>query len=132
MTINDQTKEFIVIQFGLTAFFVQKGTGENDVDVPSPIKYKTFNFYLYPRSETQRFACQGGSMSFLASQNFDFNKLFMDGISFCDLEEASNLREKHESRSLLKSTDVYSDVVVVPPAEESLMQQIRYANAVDC
>lgn len=124
MSINDQTKEYIVIQFGLTAFYANKP--DESADGPSPMKYKTFNFYLYPRAETQRFACQGGAMAFLASQNFDFNKLFADGISFCDLEEAASMREKNDARNLLKSSDSSSDVAV-PLAEEKLLQQIRYS-----
>lgn len=122
--INDQTKDFIVIQFGLTAFYAPKTDEEKDV---VPIKYKTFNFYLYPRAEKQRFACQGGSMSFLASQDFDFNKLFRDGISFCDLDEAGIMREKHEARQLAWSTEVASSDVAVPVAEEKLLHQIRFS-----
>lgn len=123
-SVNEQTNEFIVIQFGLTAFYVPKTGDGGDAGGLETIKYKTFNFYLYPRAESHRFACQGGSLSFLASQNFDFNKLFADGISFCDIEEAARIRERHEARNLSRTTEEYNEVSV-PVAEEKLLQQVR-------
>lgn len=37
-------------------------------------------------------------MTFLAEQNFDFNKLFRQGVSCCIQEEAVKLREKYDER----------------------------------
>lgn len=117
---NEHTKDYIVIQFGLTAFYVPK-SGVDTADGLSAIQYKTFNFYLYPRAESQRFACQGGALAFLSSQNFDFNKLFRDGISFCDLDEAATLRGKQDVQNVIPDAQV-----AVPVAETKRLEKIRF------
>lgn len=66
--------EFLVIQFGLCAFYwdVEKKHYMNDA----------FNFYLFPRGKPgpeKIFMCQSSSLDFLSAQGFDFNKVIRDG-----------------------------------------------------
>lgn len=51
-------------------------------------KNRTYVFYLFPRQINKmapdaRFLCQTSSIEFLASNNFDFNKLFKEGMFIC-------------------------------------------------
>ena len=68
---------------------------------------RAFNFYVWPRPFSRsapdlRFMCQTTSIDFLAAQNFDFNKLFRDGISYlrpCDEERIKeSICEKQQLR----------------------------------
>ena len=49
-----------------------------------------------------RFLCQASSMDFLSKQNFDFNKLFKEGISYLKSDDErklmDSLQEKREMR----------------------------------
>lgn len=89
----DSTQGFILLQFGLTAF---KANTNKYV-------YKSYNIYTYPRSKEITFKCQGESMSFLAENGFDFNRLFRDGISCSTLAYAekrrANLLERQNERA---------------------------------
>lgn len=53
---------------------------------------------MFPQNRDQTFRCSGSSLSFLAEQNFDFNKLFRHGISCCTQDVAVKLREKYDER----------------------------------
>jgi hypothetical protein len=57
-----------------------------------------------------RFLCQASSMDFLSKQNFDFNKLFKEGISYLKSDDEKKLRdsvdEKREMRR--QSNQVFS------------------------
>ncbi|BDA49408.1 Poly(A)-specific ribonuclease PARN [Coccomyxa sp. Obi] len=74
--LAEGAQNFLVSQFGLSFFCWEGG------------KYaaQTFNFYLFPlpmlHGQDKRFLCQAGSMDFLASQGFDFNKFVYEGIPF--------------------------------------------------
>lgn len=113
---------FILIQLGLTCWFV-----ENE-----KYKYKSYNFYVYPRSKKHIFQCQGDAMQFLASNGFDFNKLFLEGISCCGTEEAENLRktisEKQQFRAdILNGDGTEIDVsnhIPIPLEEKDRMDEI--------
>uniref|UniRef100_A0A8K9XS97 Poly(A)-specific ribonuclease PARN n=1 Tax=Oncorhynchus mykiss TaxID=8022 RepID=A0A8K9XS97_ONCMY len=64
---------------------------------------KTFNFYIFPKpfnrtSPDTKFICQSSSIDFLASQGFDFNKVFRHGIPYLNQEEEVQLREQYEER----------------------------------
>ncbi|XP_016117570.1 poly(A)-specific ribonuclease PARN-like [Sinocyclocheilus grahami] len=64
---------------------------------------KAFNFYIFPKpfsrtSPDIKFICQSSSIDFLASQGFDFNKVFRSGIPYLTQEEESQLREQYEER----------------------------------
>ena len=60
------------------------------------------NRFDSPIDPDLRFMCQTTSIDFLAAQNFDFNKLFRDGISYlrpCDEERIKeSICEKQQLR----------------------------------
>lgn len=88
---------------GLTCWFV-----END-----KYKYKSYNFYVYPRSKKHIFQCQGDAMQFLATNGFDFNKLFLEGISCCGTDEAENLKKTISERQKLRADLLNGDVTEI-------------------
>lgn len=111
---------FVVIQFGMACFF----------DDTNGLSYRSYNFYVYPRRRHTMFQCEGEAMSFLARNNFDFNKLFRDGISYCDIRESERLkdqlRERQEKRAEVLSTGSpdTGNHILVPEREEALVQRI--------
>lgn len=68
-------------------------------------------------------------MRFLSSQNFDFNKLFRDGISCCTQVEANKLREsfdeKNAKREMYDKPEEQGDIDV-PEEEKESLKHIRY------
>lgn len=121
----EYTKGYIIIQFGITAFRASQ-------DDPHTFKYRSYNFFVYPRGRRQKFLCQGESMRFLSSQNFDFNKLFRDGISCCPLVEANKLREsfdeKNAKRELYDKPEEQVDIEV-PEEEKESLKHVWYNTA---
>ena len=86
--------KFLLVQFGLCAF-----KKDND-------KYtnQAFNFYVWPRPYSKmapdlRFLCQTSSIDFLVNNDFDFNKLFKDGIPYLRPSDESKIRETIEGDS---------------------------------
>uniref|UniRef100_A0A671SWA1 Poly(A)-specific ribonuclease RNA-binding domain-containing protein n=1 Tax=Sinocyclocheilus anshuiensis TaxID=1608454 RepID=A0A671SWA1_9TELE len=86
---------FLLFQFGVCTFRYE----------PNQSTYitKAFNFYIFPKpfsrtSPDIKFICQSSSIDFLASQGFDFNKVFRSGIPYLTQEEESQLREQYEER----------------------------------
>ncbi|GAB5583056.1 poly(A)-specific ribonuclease PARN isoform X1 [Prionailurus iriomotensis] len=66
---------------------------------------KSFNFYVFPKpfnrsSPDVKFVCQSSSIDFLASQGFDFNKVFRNGIPYLNQEEERQLREQYDEKRL--------------------------------
>ncbi|TTE81772.1 Poly(A)-specific ribonuclease PARN [Bagarius yarrelli] len=93
--LRKHSMDFLLFQFGLCAFRYDQ----------SQSKYftKAFNFYIFPKpfsrvSPDIKFICQSSSIDFLASQGFDFNKVFRDGIPYLNQGEESLLREQYEER----------------------------------
>lgn len=84
------SRGFILIQLGLTFFKVKKNGG----DPGEAVTCKSYNIYVYPQSKNATFSCQGQSLSFLAENNFDFNKLMKSGISYCSSTEEEKLRQE--------------------------------------
>lgn len=87
------------------------------------LNYRSYNFYVYPQARDQTFRCSGSCMQFLAEQNFDYNRLFRDGISCCTQETANQLRkqldEKQRYREDLADGIEAANVDEVPvPAED--------------
>lgn len=80
---------FILVQLGLSCIKVRKNEDGTD-----KVTCKSYNIYVYPQSKNATFLSQGQSLSFLASNGFDFNKLFCNGISFCNAAEEEKLREE--------------------------------------
>uniref|UniRef100_A0A0L8HVV5 Poly(A)-specific ribonuclease PARN n=1 Tax=Octopus bimaculoides TaxID=37653 RepID=A0A0L8HVV5_OCTBM len=92
--------EFLLLQFGLCTFKLN----------PETQQYETnpFNFYIFPKpfkkeSPDQRFLCQSSSIDFLASQGFDFNKVFREGIPYLTPDNEQTLRECLEQKRQLIS-----------------------------
>lgn len=112
---------FITIQIGLTAFRLNPNDRTKFI-------YKSYNFYVVPQAQCQRFKCQGSSMQFLAEHNFDFNKLFRYGISYCDRAEASTLKDKLNEKIkclLTGSKECYGDDAIVPEEQKPFLKDVR-------
>ncbi|KAJ3615199.1 hypothetical protein NHX12_018767 [Muraenolepis orangiensis] len=93
--LKKHSMDFLLFQFGLCAFKYD----------PTASKYivKCFNFYVFPKpfnraSPDIKFICQSSSIDFLASQGFDFNKVFCHGIPYLNQEEEARVRELTEER----------------------------------
>lgn len=122
------SNEYIIIQLGITAFRLS-------TDDPEKFTYKSYNFYVYPQARDQVFKCLGTSVTFLAEQKFDFNKLFRSGISCCNREVAQKLRtqmeERQRHRENLNNAEsgvagvTVAEQVPVPPEELETLEQIR-------
>ena len=103
-TKNSATK-FLMVQFGLCTFHynAKKNNYSN----------RAFNFYLWPkpfnRQATDRhFVCQTSSIDFLSQHNFDFNKLFKEGITYMRPDEEDTPRR--------------SENIVVPEEHKGFIQ----------
>ncbi|XP_030635781.1 poly(A)-specific ribonuclease PARN [Chanos chanos] len=93
--LKKHSMEFLLFQFGLCTFRYDQ--------TQSKYLTKSFNFYIFPKpfsrtSPDIKFICQSSSIDFLASQGFDFNKVFRDGIPYLNQEEEAHLREQYEER----------------------------------
>ena len=91
------SKGFILIQLGLTFFKSVK-----DDDGKEQIKLKSYNIYVYPQSRNATFSCQGSSLSFLAENGFDFNKLLSSGISYSNTTEEEKLRQEMKEKQAIR------------------------------
>lgn len=70
-------------------------------------------------------------MAFLGANNFDFNTLFRDGISYCDEDEAKRLRDQfNEKLKLMESLEnkkvVDEQVVAVPIEEQEHLDKLKW------
>ncbi|KAA0721650.1 Poly(A)-specific ribonuclease PARN [Triplophysa tibetana] len=93
--LRKHSMNFLLFQFGLCTFKYDQNQ--------SIYITKAFNFYVFPKpfnrtSPDIKFICQSSSIDFLASQGFDFNKVFRSGIPYLTQEEESQLREQYEER----------------------------------
>ncbi|KAM4814472.1 poly(A)-specific ribonuclease PARN isoform X2 [Urocitellus parryii] len=87
--------DFLLFQFGLCTFKYDY--------TDSKYVTKSFNFYVFPKpfsrsSPDVKFVCQSSSIDFLASQGFDFNKVFRNGIPYLNQEEERQLREQYDEK----------------------------------
>uniref|UniRef100_A0A2K6UZX4 Poly(A)-specific ribonuclease PARN n=1 Tax=Saimiri boliviensis boliviensis TaxID=39432 RepID=A0A2K6UZX4_SAIBB len=80
-----------------------------------------------------KFVCQSSSIDFLASQGFDFNKVFRNGIPYLNQEEERQLREQYdEKRSQANGAGALSYVspntskcpVTVPEDQKKFIDQV--------
>uniref|UniRef100_A0A673W0B8 Poly(A)-specific ribonuclease (deadenylation nuclease) n=1 Tax=Salmo trutta TaxID=8032 RepID=A0A673W0B8_SALTR len=95
MKLKKHSMDFLLFQFGLCTFTYDQAESNYVI--------KTFNFYIFPKpfnrtSPDTKFICQSSSIDFLASQGFDFNKVFRHGIPYLNQEEEVQLREQYEER----------------------------------
>lgn len=90
--------QFQVIQMGISLF---KMISEKEFDCHS------FNFYIFPtrcsfldkQDKERYFLSQASSLSFLADNGFDFNKLIREGISYLNLNQEQIVQEKIKDRN---------------------------------
>lgn len=95
MKLKKHSMDFLLFQFGLCTFKYDQAQAKYVI--------KSFNFYIFPKpfnrtSPDVKFICQSSSIDFLASQGFDFNKVFRHGIPYKNQEEEAQLREQAEER----------------------------------
>lgn len=100
LKIRAGSMDFLFIQFGLSIFTQDDKTGR--------YKNKTYVFYLFPRpinrlAPDTRFLCQSSSIDFLVSNNFDFNKLFREGIPYLNSSDESKLADDMEVKRNYKA-----------------------------
>ncbi|XP_017543900.2 poly(A)-specific ribonuclease PARN [Pygocentrus nattereri] len=93
--LRKHSMDFLLFQFGLCTFRYDQAQ--------SKYLTKSFNFYIFPKpfsrtSPDIKFICQSSSIDFLASQGFDFNKVFRSGIPYLNQDEEAQLREQYEER----------------------------------
>lgn len=122
--LRDGAMGFLLCQFGLAAFrFDEK---------KQKYTHTAYNFYLFPRPHNRdardiRFMCQSSSVDFLASQGFDFNKVFKEGIPFLSDPDEKDIRDQLEKKR--KSLSTPQDNIKIPDdlksCVENACQQIQ-------
>lgn len=94
--LKQNIEHFIILQFGLSAFHYDRETNLYAADV--------YNFYLFPHSFgsiDSRFLCQASSLEFLCQNNFNFNKVMYEGISYLNQDHERNLQALSEKDILI-------------------------------
>uniref|UniRef100_A0A2K6UZX7 Poly(A)-specific ribonuclease PARN n=1 Tax=Saimiri boliviensis boliviensis TaxID=39432 RepID=A0A2K6UZX7_SAIBB len=128
--LKKHSMDFLLFQFGLCTFKYDY--------TDSKYITKSFNFYVFPKpfnrsSPDVKFVCQSSSIDFLASQGFDFNKVFRNGIPYLNQEEERQLREQYdEKRSQANGAGALSYVspntskcpVTVPEDQKKFIDQV--------
>ncbi|XP_012308647.1 poly(A)-specific ribonuclease PARN isoform X2 [Aotus nancymaae] len=128
--LKKHSMDFLLFQFGLCTFKYDY--------TDSKYITKSFNFYVFPKpfnrsSPDVKFVCQSSSIDFLASQGFDFNKVFRNGIPYLNQEEERQLREQYdEKRSQANGAGALSYVspntskcpVMVPEDQKKFIDQV--------
>uniref|UniRef100_A0A3B3HDS6 Uncharacterized protein n=1 Tax=Oryzias latipes TaxID=8090 RepID=A0A3B3HDS6_ORYLA len=76
--LKKHSMDFLLFQFGLCTFKYDQEKSKTSPDL--------------------KFICQSSSIDFLASQGFDFNKVFCHGIPYLNQEQEVQLREQTEER----------------------------------
>ena len=62
-----------------------------------------FNFYILPFSDeilNKRFSSQASTFEFLMNNNFDFNKLFYEGLQYISNEDKERIQSSQERRNV--------------------------------
>nr|KAF6366803.1 poly(A)-specific ribonuclease [Pipistrellus kuhlii] len=111
--LKKHSMDFLLFQFGLCAFKYDCTHSKSSPDV--------------------KFVCQSSSIDFLASQGFDFNKVFRNGIPYLNQEEERQLREQYdEKRSQSNGAGALSYVspntskcpVTIPEDQKKFIDQV--------
>lgn len=123
---------FILVQLGLSFFKVKK-----DPEGVEKVTCKSYNIFIYPQSKNAVFSCQGQSLSFLAANGFDFNKLFTMGISYSNSAEEEKLRQEIKEKQALRMDQLKlrasaeevdtskRNFIPVPENEEEMLGKVR-------
>uniref|UniRef100_A0A0K2UHB7 Poly(A)-specific ribonuclease PARN n=1 Tax=Lepeophtheirus salmonis TaxID=72036 RepID=A0A0K2UHB7_LEPSM len=118
-TIRPSITQFIVFQFGLSIF--------SPGSISGTLKNRSYNFHVWQGSSVPsmdvRFLCQSSSIDFLAGQNFDFNKLFKEGISYIRLSDASRLKQNLIEKQNTKLD--YPSSIAIPEQQEDFLKDIH-------
>merc|ERR1719284_310736 len=94
-------EKFLAHQIGVSVFQWEEGP---TVESPGCYVAHTFNFYVMPPeprdgSPPRFFLCDPGSLHFLASCSFDFNKWVYHGVPFAPLSSRSALLQRLAERA---------------------------------
>uniref|UniRef100_A0AAQ5X6Y9 Poly(A)-specific ribonuclease PARN n=1 Tax=Amphiprion ocellaris TaxID=80972 RepID=A0AAQ5X6Y9_AMPOC len=113
--LKKHSMDFLLFQFGLCTFKYDQ--------TKSKYITKPFNFYIFPKpfnrtSPDIKFICQSSSIDFLASQGFDFNKVFCHGIPYLNQEEEAQLREQTEERRNQQANGVGTPSFISPSSSK--------------
>ncbi|CAG5088781.1 Similar to PARN: Poly(A)-specific ribonuclease PARN (Bos taurus) [Cotesia congregata] len=100
--LKSGSMDFLLVQFGLSAFTFDVQTNK--------YSQRSYNFYVFPRPFNRaapdcRFMCQASSIVFLASQGFDFNKLFRDGIPYLTTSDEEKLTSNTKIEEFMSSNE---------------------------
>ncbi|XP_063125343.1 poly(A)-specific ribonuclease PARN isoform X7 [Rattus norvegicus] len=121
--LKKHSMDFLLFQFGLCAFKYDHANSKHVT--------KSFNFYVFPKpfsrsSPDVKFVCQSSSIDFLASQGFDFNKVFCSGIPYLNQEEERQLREQFdEKRSQANGAGALTKCpVTIPEDQKKFIDQV--------
>ena len=112
--LRDSAQAFAILQFGMTAFTWDAITSSFDV--------KPFSFYLFSDPSKlfgleRRFSFQSSSASFLVEFQFDFNKVFYEGIPFLNRFEENTFRQRHAESGVQPQ----NQNITVPPDQLSFV-----------
>ncbi|XP_034937449.1 poly(A)-specific ribonuclease PARN-like isoform X3 [Chelonus insularis] len=117
--LKSGSMDFLLVQFGLSVF-----TYDTDTD-----KYtqRSYNFYVFPKPFNRsapdcRFMCQASSIAFLASQGFDFNKLFQTGIPYLTSSDEKKLSTKLVEKQKLREDG--ADIIFISDDDKPLIEDI--------
>eukprot|EP01135_Chromosphaera_perkinsii_P002983 Nk52_evm5s232 gene=Nk52_evmTU5s232 len=128
--VKGSAENFLPIQFGLSCFRWD--------DEKEAFEVKTFNFYMFAepllngKVGDRRFMSQTSSIKFLAQNNFDFNKLFHNGIPYLSRKQEVIYRDMIERREKMKENDSeLSKKFGEKPTEEAILFSVGFRRVVD-
>ncbi|XP_043585403.1 poly(A)-specific ribonuclease PARN-like isoform X1 [Bombus pyrosoma] len=117
--LRSGSMDFLLIQFGLSVFTFNTQTQKYN--------QRSYNFYVFPRPLNRtatdlRFMCQTSCMSFLASREFDFNKLFKLGIPYLTASEEEKLIKRLEEKQRIR--DETLEILPISDVERPQIEDI--------
>jgi len=125
--LQESARQFLLVQFGLCTFHYEPSTDS--------YSNQAFNFYVWPRpcsrsAPDPRFLCQTSSIDFLTNQNFDFNKLFKQGVSYLRPAELDKLRDslkgRQENRKLSMTVGTeQNQAIPIPSDQEEFLARVH-------
>ncbi|XP_043665751.1 pre-piRNA 3'-exonuclease trimmer-like isoform X1 [Vespula pensylvanica] len=98
--LRKSSEKFIIIQFGITCI----------EQLPYQNKYKTkmFKFFLFPSSipiKNRQFLWQVAAIEFLSLNDFNFNKMAYDGISYLNEVEELKFKQYLKDDNMIRNID---------------------------
>ncbi|XP_066593445.1 poly(A)-specific ribonuclease PARN-like isoform X2 [Prorops nasuta] len=117
--LRSGSMDFLLVQFGLSVFTYDSNANK--------YSQQSYNFYVFPRPLNRsapdcRFMCQASSISFLANQGFDFNKLFKLGIPYLTTAEEEKLSKRLEDKH--KVRDEGPEVIQISDHDKPQIEEI--------